>query len=64
MLSATLDKTARDYDVEIAEMLLLATALTSDEVLPKLVDQTAGVAGLPGIAVIATATGDEVDADS
>lgn len=58
------EPTTRDYDAEVAEMLSLATALAPGDALPKLVDQSAGIAGVPGIAVIATASGEKGDADA
>lgn len=64
MHSMTPDPVIRDYDAEVAEMLMLATALTGSGIQPKLVDLSVGIAGDPGIAVITTTTGEREDADA
>lgn len=63
MPSTTHQAVARDYDAEVAEMLKLATAVTDLDLIPRLVDQSAGIAGMPGISVTATA-GDQEDANA
>ncbi len=55
---------ARNYDAEVASMLRIATAIGDLQSIHKLSDHTCGIAGLPGVMIVATTGEEDRDADT